>query len=123
LSASRCDDLLGARSAILATRIDFRSRAVVKTVLGSIFLLGLVAFGLALAFNFRGITSKHAKKSVAAGRPIRALYRQDLTPEELQRRVARQTVLERIIGMVFALFGSASLIALITGFATAQQHR
>jgi len=93
----------------------------VRTVLGSIFLLGFVALGLALAFNFRGIASEHAKRSVTAGGPVRALFRRELTPEEMQRRVARATVLDRIIGLVFALAGSAALVAVITGGAT--QHR
>lgn len=58
---------------------------------------------------------EHAKRSVAAGRPIGALLRRDQTPEAMQRRVTRQTVLERIIGLWFALIGLAVLIALITG--------
>ena len=87
--------------------------AMVKLVFGVLFLVILLAFGLALATDFRGIATRQAKASLESARPIRSLYRRDLTDEAQQRRLARATVMNRIIGLIFVLMCLSILIGTI----------
>jgi hypothetical protein len=93
--------------------VDARMRQIVKSVAAVLILLAFAALGLALACDFRGVADDYATRSLAAARPIGDLLRRDQTPEAAQRRLARVTVIQRIIGLVFALASLAIPIAVI----------
>ena len=86
---------------------------IVKLLAAVLILLAFAALGVALACDFRGIATEHAKNSLEAARPIGNLLRRDQTPEAAQRRAARAAVIQRIIGLVFALASVAILIGII----------
>ena len=84
-----------------------------KLVIPVLILLMFVALGLALASDFRGVTSEQAKRGLTSARPVGDLLRRDQTAEAAQRRAARVTVIYRIIGLLFAMGSLAVLIAVV----------
>jgi hypothetical protein len=84
----------------------------VKQVIGVFFLLILLALGLALATDFRGIATQQARASQRS-RARGSLFRGDQTYEAQQRRLTQATVINRVIGLVFALMSLSAVIAVI----------
>jgi hypothetical protein len=78
--------------------------------------LALVAGGLALAANFRGISTWHARSSIKSvgwleGPLSRVPPWKSALKRPLEQRVAQQVRLTRVIGAVFAVGGVMMLVA------------
>jgi len=85
----------------------------VKQVIGVLFLLMILALGLALATDFRGIASQQAKASQRSSQAVGNLFRRDQTDDAQQRRLAQTTVVNRVVGLVFVLMCLSAVIAVI----------
>jgi hypothetical protein len=68
-------------------------------LLGALCCAAFIAGGLAIATNYRGFTSWHARRSVG------------MFQQPTEERVAWQTGLERFIGAAFVAVGTIGLIA------------
>lgn len=73
--------------------------------------VGLV--GIALATNFRGVTEWHVRRSMATASVLRRVPPWRWLPDaRYDQRVARFVLLERVIGVAFAVAGVMFLIVL-----------
>ncbi|GAA0744052.1 hypothetical protein GCM10010199_71970 [Dactylosporangium roseum] len=81
------------------------------------FGLLFVVVGLALATDFRGITTKHIALASNLVRPISPL-RKGRTEQDLQQRQFLLVVLERLLGCMFVLAGSGLVVAAAYTFVT-----
>jgi hypothetical protein len=84
--------------------------------------VAFVAVGLVLAANFRGFSAWHARKSIESVKWLEeSLSRVPpwswLLDRPLERRVARQVRLLRVIGVVFAAAGLIVVIVSLFGHA------
>lgn len=73
-------------------------------LIGVLVGLAVAILGLALATNFRDVTERRARRSVESLKWVGPPWSR-LTDSELEQRVARQVVMSRVIGAVFAAAG------------------
>jgi hypothetical protein len=80
-------------------------------ILGAALGLALIAGGLALAVNFRGVTEWHIRKSYASVAGLERIPPWSWLPRKpLEERIAGYVTLERFAGALFAGFGLLMLI-------------
>lgn len=77
--------------------------------------VALIAGGIVLATDFRGISTWHARRSVDsvswAERPLRRVQPwKTLLQEPIEGRIRRQVLLLRVLGAIFALCGVPLLL-------------
>jgi hypothetical protein len=85
-------------------------------------LMGLIflTVGLALATNFRGFSAWHARRSFESVKRLEGPLSR-VPPwsfalrRPLEQRIARQVILTRVIGVVFAVAGAVAIVASLLG--------
>lgn len=81
-------------------------RVLFSIVLGVV----LSVVGAALAVNYRGIATKHVEMSMSFVGPV-SPFRGGRSGTQLERRRDFFVLLDRIIGLLLALFGAGSMVA------------
>ncbi|MET8833559.1 hypothetical protein ABZV78_06555 [Micromonospora sp. NPDC004540] len=88
---------------------------------GVMMSLTMVLIGVALTTNFRGVTEWHVRRSMATASVLRRVppwrWLPDVPHEE---RLARFVLVERLLGVAFAVVGVMILITVGYGFLTGQ---
>ncbi|HUY51991.1 MAG TPA: hypothetical protein VMV92_40880 [Streptosporangiaceae bacterium] len=80
-------------------------------VLGAALGLALIAVGLALAVNFRGVTEWHIRKSYESVAWLERIPPWSWQPRRpVEQRIAGYVMLERAAGVLFSGFGVLMLI-------------
>ncbi|WP_234359020.1 hypothetical protein [Plantactinospora sp. BC1] len=86
--------------------------------------LVVILIGVALGTNFRGVTEWHVRRSISTASVLRRippwLWLPDVSQEE---RLARFVLLERVLGITFAVVGVMILIAVGYGISAGQPMR
>jgi hypothetical protein len=85
-----------------------------RVLAASAILLGFTALGVAMAVNFRGVPEEHARRSVAQSAWMRRVPPWKWWPAPTDgEAVEFGTVVQRVIGVIFALGSLAAMIAII----------
>ncbi|MFY1673361.1 hypothetical protein ACN27G_25915 [Plantactinospora sp. WMMB334] len=106
--------LSGVRLSTLVGRDEPTGGGQVETwrlLAGAAMSLVMSPVGVALATNFRGVAEWHVRRSMGAALPLRRVPPWRWLPEvPYDRRLARFVLLERAIGVAFAVVGITILI-------------
>lgn len=88
---------------------------LVARLLEAAFGLAMIAGGLALAANFRGITEWHIRKTYGSLEELDRVppWRWLSSRKPLEQRISQNVMLERVVGAIFAAFGVLVLIVSI----------
>jgi hypothetical protein len=88
---------------------------LVARLLEAAFGLALIAGGLALTANFRGVTEWHIRKTYESLEELDRvpLWRRLSCRRPLEQQIARNVILERVVGAIFAALGVLVLIVFI----------
>lgn len=94
---------------------------LVARLLGAAFGLVLIAGGLALAVNFRGVTEWHIRKTYESVAELeRVPPWRWLRRKPLEQAIAQNVMLERSVGAIFAALGL--LVLIVSIFAHLREH-
>ena len=82
-----------------------------RGVTGVLFGLLLIAIGVALAFDYRRVATRHIEFAMRVVRPITPFRRRNWTDDRLARRKARFVVFDRLFGLLMIVLGAVALVS------------